>query len=96
MPAPVRENRRAVTPAGIRGKVMEQSGYRCQFHGADGRRCGQRSNLHIDHTIPLAKGSAHGISNLRVLCAAHNLHEARKDFPGVARSIMGKRKAGTG
>jgi 5-methylcytosine-specific restriction endonuclease McrA len=39
-----------------------------------------RHLLQIDHIKPYALGGTHDPENLRVLCAAHNQHEARKTF----------------
>lgn len=53
---------------------------RCTFKGPNGHRCTATHNLHIDHITPFAKGGTHDPENLRVLCANHNQHEARKQF----------------
>lgn len=43
---------------------------------ADGHRCGETRGLQFDHIVPIAQGGTTSESNLRMLCAAHNRHEA--------------------
>ncbi len=42
------------------------------------RQCGSRWNLQIDHVKPVWAGGTSEIANLRLLCAAHNLHRYRE------------------
>ena len=53
---------------------------RCTFKSRSGRKCNSTHNLQIDHIKPFAVGGTHDPGNLRVLCAAHNRHEARRVF----------------
>lgn len=71
-------------PRPIRDEVMLRDGQRCTSFGKNGRRCTARNNLQIDHIKPYALGGTHEPENLRVLCAAHNRHEARKIFGDAA------------
>ena len=41
-------------------------------------RCTRRTNLHIDHVVPLARGGTTCESNLRLLCGPHNQLMAEK------------------
>lgn len=50
---------------GLNESVMERDGRRCVL-------CRKRSNLTIDHIIPLARGGGSEIENLRVLCRRCN------------------------
>jgi len=43
-----------------------------------GGKCQSRYQLQLDHKTPLAKGGGNNPENLRVLCRAHNLAEARR------------------
>ncbi len=43
-------------------------------------RCTGRTGLEIDHIAPFAKGGGRGEANLRVLCEAHNLFSAAREF----------------
>ena len=42
------------------------------------RKCGSKWNLHIDHVRPVWAGGKSEITNLRLLCAAHNLDRYRE------------------
>lgn len=46
----------------------------------DGRRCGERRFLTIEHRIPFALGGQPTLDNLCLLCRAHNLESARQVF----------------
>jgi 5-methylcytosine-specific restriction endonuclease McrA len=52
----------------------------CTFFADDGRRCGERRLLQLDHVIPHAQGGEPTVANLRLRCRAHNLHAARAHF----------------
>jgi 5-methylcytosine-specific restriction endonuclease McrA len=61
-----------------KGDVRDQG--RCTFCADDGRRCGERRLLQLDHVIPHAQGGEPTVANLRLRCRAHNLHTARAHF----------------
>jgi 5-methylcytosine-specific restriction endonuclease McrA len=65
-------------PAAVRDEVYVRDGGQCTFTGADETRCESRKGLEIDHVIPVAAGGTSDASNLRLLCAAHNLHAAER------------------
>jgi hypothetical protein len=65
-------------PKPLRRLVWERDGGRCTFVSADGHRCEETGRLEIDHIRPLALGGASTPENLRVLCSAHNQHEAER------------------
>ena len=44
------------------------------------RRCQARYHLQLDHIRPFALDGETKLENLRLLCRAHNQHEARKTF----------------
>jgi 5-methylcytosine-specific restriction endonuclease McrA len=67
-------------PQAVRDEVFERDGGRCSFIGSDGKRCGSRWDLEIDHIIPYAKGGDNSADNLRLLCAAHNKLEAEQCY----------------
>jgi hypothetical protein len=59
-------------------RVRERDQYQCTFIGPDGRRCSETCGLHLDHIEPFALGAASEISNLRLLCFAHNQFSLKK------------------
>ncbi len=67
-------------PAEMKREVAERDGYRCAFVGATGRRCSERSDLKIDHIVPIARGGRTTLDNLRLLCAPHNQYEAERIY----------------
>jgi hypothetical protein len=52
----------------------------CSFVSQDGRRCGSREFLELDHARPWAAGGASTVANLRLRCRAHNQRAARRHF----------------
>jgi 5-methylcytosine-specific restriction endonuclease McrA len=67
-------------PAAVAREVYRRDGGCCAFVGADGRRCGARAFLQLDHIIPHALGGPPSVENLRLLCWAHNQWRARRLF----------------
>jgi 5-methylcytosine-specific restriction endonuclease McrA len=65
-------------PAAVRDRVFVRDGGQCAFVATNGNRCVARKGLEIDHIVPLAAGGNHEPSNLRLLCAAHNLRAAEQ------------------
>jgi 5-methylcytosine-specific restriction endonuclease McrA len=59
-------------PAEVRHAVMARDQGCCSYVGPDGKRCGARGMLEFDHVKPFALGGNHQISNIRVVCRAHN------------------------
>jgi 5-methylcytosine-specific restriction endonuclease McrA len=75
-----KENESRHIPDSLRDRVFERDGGRCTYKGPDGKRCGSRRNLQVDHIIPYARGGKHTLSNLRLLCAKHNRLEAEREY----------------
>jgi hypothetical protein len=67
-------------PAAVRRKVWSRDGGRCTFLTADGHRCAERGFLEYHHVVPFAAGGETTAENLRLLCRAHNAHEADRYF----------------
>ena len=63
-------------PAAVRREVWKRDGGTCAWKGEDGRRCGSRWQLELDHIRPLSFGGASSPDNLRLLCRAHNMLHA--------------------
>ena len=74
-----REGSRYISSA-VRERVLQRACYRCEYTGPGGVRCSARTWLEIDHIHPWAKGGGTGDENLRVLCRAHNLLWAAREF----------------
>src|SRR6478736_3889028 len=58
--------------ADVRREVHERDGGRCVFVSASGRRCDARAFVQLDHVVPFARRGGSEVSNLRLLCRAHN------------------------
>ena len=67
-------------PSPVRERVLERAGYQCEWTGTGGVRCSARAGLEIDHIRSYAKGGGRNEANLRVLCQAHNLFSAGREF----------------
>jgi 5-methylcytosine-specific restriction endonuclease McrA len=67
-------------PQSLRDRVCERDGGRCTYQSPDGKRCGSKHNLQVDHIQPYARGGLHAMSNLRLLCAKHNRLEAERAY----------------
>jgi 5-methylcytosine-specific restriction endonuclease McrA len=65
-------------PKALRRFVIERDSSRCAFVSADGHRCESTRRLEIDHIQPVALGGETKPDNLRLLCRAHNQHEAER------------------
>jgi 5-methylcytosine-specific restriction endonuclease McrA len=67
-------------PADVADEVFVRDGGRCAYVGRRGVRCHSRHGLQIDHIHPFATGGSNNLSNLRLLCAAHNRRIARRQL----------------
>ncbi len=92
--AEVTERSRAI-PAEVKRAVVERDGLRCTYEGPGGR-CTETRRLELHHDEAFARGGAHSVDNIRVVCQAHNLLIARQELGArvVARKI-GERRAGS-
>jgi hypothetical protein len=71
-------NPRVITPT-LRAQIIQRAGGQCEFRDEiSQRRCESRYQLEIDHIHPRALGGDNSPENLRVLCRAHNQHEAER------------------
>jgi 5-methylcytosine-specific restriction endonuclease McrA len=74
-----RDNSRRIPPA-VRDQVYARDKGRCSFIGANGKRCGSKWDLELDHVVPFARGGDNSPGNLRFLCRKHNMHEAERAY----------------
>jgi 5-methylcytosine-specific restriction endonuclease McrA len=65
-------------PNNVRDEVVTRDEGQCTYVAHDGTRCQSRHGLQIDHIQPFAAGGGHDLSNLRLLCAAHNKRAAER------------------
>jgi 5-methylcytosine-specific restriction endonuclease McrA len=63
-------------PAAIKREVWKRDHAQCSYQSADGKKCGSRFALQIDHKTPVAWGGASELSNLQLLCREHNRQKA--------------------
>jgi 5-methylcytosine-specific restriction endonuclease McrA len=69
-------------PPNLRKEVWTRDQNICSYKNPEtGARCSTRDLLQIDHIHPLALGGKNELSNLRLLCAAHNRARARETYP---------------
>jgi hypothetical protein len=67
-------------PSSVRRHVVARDGERCSFVAPDGRRCHERGWLEFHHEQPRARGGPATNENIRILCRAHNMLRAERDF----------------
>ena len=67
-------------PAAVRRAVRARDGNQCTYTSDQGRRCPERSKLEYEHILPIARGGTSVVSNIRLLCRAHNQLEAERVF----------------
>jgi hypothetical protein len=73
-------------PPAVAREVYARDGGRCTFVSKDGRRCGARRFLELDHLKPWAMGGEQTLRNLRVCCGAHNRWLAGRHWGTIAKS----------
>ncbi len=67
-------------PAPVRRIVSQRDGRQCTFVDGSGRRCTERRDLEFHHDDPFGRGGDHDPSRVRLLCRAHNLLIAERDY----------------
>ena len=74
-------------------RVHERDGYQCVYVGLDGRRCTARVALQIDHKKPFGIFQSNDETDLRLLCASHNLLEAERVYgPAFIRQKIAEQR----
>lgn len=68
---PTQENSKQVS-APLSRKVWVRDQGRCTHLDDQGKRCNSQFKLQVDHILPVALNGPSELSNLRLLCAAHN------------------------
>jgi hypothetical protein len=77
-PAPAVKKSRYV-PRDIQRHVWKRDGGQCTYCH-NGKRCGSRYGLEMDHIKPFSMGGRSSLENLRLRCRAHNQLTAIKDL----------------
>ena len=67
-------------PAEVKRTVSERDGRQCTFVGETGRRCSEVAMLEFHHDKPFSRGGQTTVSNVRLLCRAHNGYQAERDY----------------
>jgi len=67
-------------PKSVAFAVRQRDQHKCTYSSPDGKRCNESCGLQIDHIQPFALGGRNEVSNLRLLCPAHNQLCAEKVF----------------
>jgi hypothetical protein len=67
-------------PAAARRAVCARDGDRCRYVDDQGRRCKERDRLEFHHRHPFGLGGHHSVSNIRLMCHAHNAYLAECDY----------------
>ncbi len=81
----------AAIPAEVRRQVWERDGGRCAFTGPDGRGCGSRWKLEVDHVLPPSRGGKSTLDGVRLACRVHNMLHAEQVY---GREFMRKYRKG--
>jgi hypothetical protein len=71
---------KAAIPTEVRRQVWERDKGRCAWTGPDGRRCGSRWQIEVDHVLPPSRGGTSMVGNLRLACRQHNLLHAEQVY----------------
>ena len=79
-PPPAFLRRTRYVAAEVVREVWARDGGCCAFRSPDGRVCGSRYQLELDHVEPYALGGAPTATNLRLCCKRHNRWRARQTF----------------
>jgi hypothetical protein len=67
-------------PAPVRRAVWERDGGRCRYVDGQDRRCKERRRIEFHHRYPFGLGGDHSVSNIRLMCRAHNAYLAECDY----------------
>jgi 5-methylcytosine-specific restriction endonuclease McrA len=60
----------------VKRQLLRKANFQCEYVHSQRGRCSSNYHLQVDHVRPLALHGDHDISNLRILCGAHNRNQA--------------------
>lgn len=75
-----------------RALALKRAGGKCEALLENGRRCGSRDRVQVDHITPVTQGGTHHLDNLRVLCSPHHMAKTAQEGKGYRKG--GRRRAG--
>lgn len=89
LPSSAKKNpQRLALPAKVRQMLLNTEAS-CEFTLDNGKRCGNRRFLQIDHICSVSRGGGNNLENLQVLCGAHNRYKYSRDVRiGTTRSVQ--------
>ena len=67
-------------PKAVKHEIRNRDGSQCTFVSENGVRCTERHGLEFDHVVPFALGGSRDVSNLQLMCRAHNQLRAERIF----------------
>ncbi len=67
-------------PAAVRRAVRKRDGNQCRYVDKNGRRCTERRGLEFHHHDPFARGGNHDPANISLVCRAHNVYLAEREY----------------
>jgi 5-methylcytosine-specific restriction endonuclease McrA len=82
-------------PAAVKRAVFKRDRGQCTYVSDDGHRCESRKFLQYDHVLPVARGGASTVDNVRLRCGPHNQLEAERVY-GAGFMEEKKRREDTG
>ena len=70
--APAQPEKRTPVPSLVRHQVWLRDHGQCTWQHPDGKRCGERKMIELDHLVMVCRGGAHEVNNLTLRCRFHN------------------------
>ena len=67
-------------PQAIQREVYQRDHGQCTYKSPEGKKCGAKSHLQIDHIQPWGLGGTSELQNLRLLCRTHNQWRSEQTF----------------
>ncbi|MBI2645529.1 MAG: HNH endonuclease, partial [Deltaproteobacteria bacterium] len=74
------QNNSRYIPQAIQREVYKRDEGRCSYVSSEGKHCGEKNFLELDHVHPWGLGGSTTSENLRLLCRAHNQWRSEKTF----------------
>ncbi len=75
-----RQNNTRYIPQSLQREVFKRDEGRCSYVSPEGKHCGEKNFLELDHIHPWSLGGNSTSENLRLLCRTHNQWRSEKTF----------------